>query len=391
MPSPITWSGEQVVRIVGTGLHEDTLRIRPTRLKHQRENRYRLRLPTLCITYADLKFANSIGGEQQRWPASASYGPQFFDPPVVIGPADIERLTWIRGADRVTIGPKETEIEWLAHRELVVPRLRLSLTDPIEAVVEVVHSMIDVAEELRLDVAQYANGRLLGGVEVVKRHPDWKPPEEPRSYDLWIRVIDADRQAPIRKARLVLSRWDGKGFVEAEAADTGADGSIVRTERPPGALEAVALATDGWWAAPRAWRALPGQRVSLLVEASRLKAAEYPGRGSERKLFAARYPWQPGDTWVTVAELFRYRDAEELLHAAGRDRPQGAVEVTLPDWRFTHAREGDTLDAIAKEFGVPRGWAHTPGRCHRPDPRRPLAHEIVAVPTPDFVAGRRRG
>ena len=279
MPSPITWTGEQVVRIVGTGLHEDTLRIRPSGLK-QRENRYRLRLPTLCITYADLKFANAIGGEQERWPASAAYGPQFFDPPVVIGPADIERLTWIRGADRVTIGPKETEIEWFAFRELVVPRLRLSLTDPVEAAVEIINSVIDVGEELRLDLAQYANGRLIGGVQVAKRHPDWKPPEEPPFYKLWIRVVDADRQQPFSDARLVLSHWDGKQFTPLETPSTDAHGSVVRDERKPGELEAVTLAMDGWWAVPRVWRALPGQQLNVLLEAVRLEPAKYPGSGS---------------------------------------------------------------------------------------------------------------
>lgn len=390
MPSPITWSGEQVVRIVGTGLHEDTLRIRPSALK-QRENRYRLRLPTLCITYADLKFANSIGGEQERWPASAAYGPQFFDPPLVIGPADIERLTWIRGAERVTIGPRETEIEWFAFRELVVPRMRLSLTDPVEAVVEVVSSVVDVGEELRLDVAQYANGRLIGGVQVAKRHPDWKPPEEPPFYKLWIRVIDADRQQPFPKARLVLSQWVRKRFTPLETPSTDRHGSVVREERKPGELEAVALAMEGWWAAPRVWRALPGQQLSLLLEAARLERAKYPGQvsGSRRKVFAARYPLQPGDTLATVAERFRYRDADEMLHLGGRDRPQDVTELVLPGWYFTHAREGDTLDAIARDFGVPRGWPRTPGRRHRPDPRVPLEYEIVALPGPDFVSGRK--
>jgi hypothetical protein len=390
MPSPITWSGEQVVRIVGTGLHEDTLRIRPSGLK-QRENRYRLRLPTLCITYADLKFANAIGGEQERWPASAAYGPQFFDPPIVIGPADIERLTWIRGAERVTIGPKETEIEWFAFRELVVPRLRLGLTDPVEAAVEVVSSVIDVGEELRLDLAQYANGRSIGGVQVAKRHPDWKPPEEPPFYKLWVRVVDADRQHSVPEARLVLSRWDGKAFTPLETASTDADGSVVRDERKPGELEAVALAMEGWWAAPRVWRALPGQQLNLLLEAARLKPVKYPGRdpASGRTVFAARYPLQPGDTLETVAELFRFHHVEELLHLGGLDRPHNVAELDLPDWYFTHARNGDTLDAIAKDFGVPRGWPRTPGRCHRPDPRVPLEYEVVAVPGPDFVSGRK--
>jgi hypothetical protein len=387
---PITWSGEQVVRIVGTGLHEDTLRIRRSDLKQQRENRYRLRLPTLCITYADLKFANAIGGEQERWPASAAYGPQFFDPAIVIDRADIERLTWIRGADRVTIGPKETEIEWFAFRDLVVPRLRLSVTDPIEAVVEVVNSVIDVGEELRVDLAQYANGRLIGGVQVAKRHPDWKPPEEPRTYDLWIRVVDADRQQPLPEARLVLSRWDRKRFAPIEVTSTDGGGSLVRDGRTPGELEAVTVAMDGWWVAPRVWRALPGQQLNLLLNAVRLEQTRYPTDiAARRDVFAARYPFQHGDTLAAVADLFRYRDADELRELCGLDRAQVVTEVVLAGWYFTHSRDGDTLDSIAKDFGVPRGWPRAPGRFHRPDPRVPLEHEIVAVPGPDFVSSRK--
>lgn len=391
MASPITWSGEQVVRIVGTGLHEDTLLIRRSNLHQQRENRYRLRLPTLCITYADLSFANAIGGSQERWPTSAAYGPQFFDPPVTIPPSDIERLTWIRGADKVTIGPKETVIEWFALRDLVVPRLRLSVTDPIEAVVEAVNAVIDVGEELRIDVAQYANGRLIGGVQVAKRHPDWKPPEEPRSYDLWVRVIDADRQRSFPEARLQLSRWARRSFAPVESAITDGNGSVERAGRTPGRLEAVTLAMTGWWAAPRVWRALPGQQLHLLLEAHRLEPSAYPAdvAGARREVFAARYPLQPGDSLPTVADLFRYRDTDELRDLCGLDRDVTATEVGLVGWYFTHARDGDTLDSIADDFGVPRGWPRAPGRCHRPDPLLPLEHEIVAVPGPDFVAGRR--
>ena len=390
MPSPITWSGEQVVRIVGTGLHEDTLRIRPSDLE-QRENRYRLRLPTLCITYADMKFANDIGGEQERWPGSAAYGPQFFDPPVVIDRADIERLTWIRGAERVTIGPKETVIEWFGFRELVVPRMRLSVSDPVEAGVEVVSSVIDVGEELRLDVAQYANGRLIGGVQVAKRHPDWKPPEEPTSYRLWIRVIDADRQQPFRKARLLLSQWDGKGFTPLESASTDPDGSLVRDERKPGELEAVSLAMKGWWAVPRVWRVLPGQQLNLLLEAARWCRRSTRSRppGHAARVFVARYPLQPGDTPSTVAELFRYRDADERRRP-GRHRPLGERDRAQPAGLVLHAGP-DRRHARRNRTGLrcaPRP-ATDAGRRHRPDPRVPLEHEVVAVPGTESASGRK--
>lgn len=82
---------------------EDTLRVESN--SREKERQFRLVLPTLCITYAKMDFANCIGGEKANYQASRSYGPAFFDPPVVInGAAEIERLTCIRGADRVVTG-----------------------------------------------------------------------------------------------------------------------------------------------------------------------------------------------------------------------------------------------------------------------------------------------
>ena len=337
MPSPITWSGEQIVRIVGTGLHEDTLRIRPSDVK-QRENRYRLRLPTLCITYVDLKFSNDIGGEQERWPASAAYGPKFFDPPVVIGRADIERLTWIRGAEQVTIGPKETEIEWFGFRELVVPRMRLSVTDPVEATVEVVSSVIDVGEELRLDVAQYANGRLIGGVQVAKRHPDWKPPEEPTSYRLWIRVIDADRQQPFRKARLLLSQWDGKGFTPFESATTDPDGSMVRDGRKPGELEAVTLAMKGLVGGPASVARAARPAPQPVARGGATRADEVPEADLRVSPRSVRGP-VPVAAWRHAVDGRRAVPVPRRRGATppGRYRPPGEPDRAQPAGLVLHA------------------------------------------------------
>ena len=58
----ISWKGKHVFRIAGSRYHEDTLRIDSVRAKG--EELLRLVLPTLCLTYADMAFANAIGGEQ---------------------------------------------------------------------------------------------------------------------------------------------------------------------------------------------------------------------------------------------------------------------------------------------------------------------------------------
>jgi hypothetical protein len=121
----ITWQGSHNFKLNGCAVHEDTLRVKSNYQKSERN--LTLTLPTLCITYADMKFQNQIGGEQKLYPDSAAYGPVYFDPPVVInGEKEVERLTYIRGAERLEIGPKETKIEFHAWNELVIPRLRLS-------------------------------------------------------------------------------------------------------------------------------------------------------------------------------------------------------------------------------------------------------------------------
>jgi hypothetical protein len=399
MTTPIVWAGEQAFRVVGTNLHEDTLRIRSNYDKA--EDVYRLRLPTLCITYADMKFVNEIGGEQLRWPDSVIYGPQYFDPPVEInGQAEVERLTWIRGAHRVVIGPEETEIEWYAFQGVVIPRLRISENEPLEATLQVDNAIVHADRELLIDVAQYADGRNTGGLRVVKRHPDWRePPLRRPTYRLWARVLDFENHRPIVEARVALSRWDGDApspladngaFVPVEEAWTDGAGSIVRDERPADLLEAATLAMDGWRATAKVWRAQPDEPVNLLLTAARLKPTRYPARvrARTRTVYEAAYNLDPGDTLEWLAEAFRYRDVGELSGSNQVAALDPGAPIPLPGWYFVHAQPGDTLDDLAAAFSLDRGWPRTTGRHHRPDPLVPLDHEIVAIPGPDFTVGR---
>lgn len=399
MTASITWKGEQSFRVVGTNLHEDTLRVSSNYDK--REELYRLRLPTLCITYADMKFVNDIGGRQLRWPDSAVYGPKYFDPPIEItGHAEVERLTWIRGAHRVVIGPKETVVEWRPYRGLVIPRLRIGEKEPIEALLQVDNAVVDVEPQLLIDIAQYADGRAIGGVRVAKRHPEWRePPQERPDYRLWVRVVDFENGRPLVEAKVALLRWKGeppspKGhrgeFVPLEEAQTDGTGSVVRDPRPAEVLEAATLAMEGWRATAKVWRAQANQPVNLLMTAARLERTKYPVRvpGAAREISVAAYSLDPGDTLEWLAESFRYKDVSELAGLNKVATLDTGMPIPLPGWYFLQAQPGDTLEGLAKAFNVGPRWPRTTGRHHRPNPSVVIEHEIVAIPAHDFVAGR---
>ena len=53
------------------------------------------------------------------------------------------------------------------------------------------------------------------------------------------------------------------------------------------------------------------------------------------------------------------------------------------------AQPGDRFDGLANTFKLGRGWLRTTGRHHRPNPSVLLEHEIVAIPAPEFVVGRK--
>jgi len=260
MPTTFEWQGKHEFQIAGTDHHEDTLRIKAD--AGHKERLARLRLPTLVITYADMKFKNAIGGEQALYPDSRRYAP-FFDPPVVLTGADIEKKTWIRGAQRVIVGPDVTEVEWFLERTLVIPRLRIG-KESAHAVVEVPKVTIPVDQPLDIAIGQLADGRHVGGLCVMKRHPDWKPAEQPKQYTLAVRVIDAANLHPISQATVAALRWAGRQFVEMERFYTDRLGAVYDTGRPSDGVEAIALDMPGWFAAPQCFRALPGENVNLL-------------------------------------------------------------------------------------------------------------------------------
>ena len=428
----VTWKGSQGFRLTSSGLHEDTLRIVPNYRKE--EMVLRLRLPTLCVTYADMKFQNAVGGEQENYPASAAYGGTYFDPPVEITDVEeIEKLTYIRGARRVEIGPRETLIEFGAWKDLVVPRLRLDERKPAEAELDVPEISLRKEEPLDIRVMQYADGRHIGGVRLEKRHPDFKPRPVKEVYDLWIRVLDGETLTPIPEAVVDIWHWDRKlrtplgrgGFRLDASCWTDGSGSVEVAHRPSGELEAYTVRYPGWRVVPRCLRPLAGQSVRLHMRAwkltpdsvrytwgerdtlqsmtdltghggaeilslNRLKDASdlVPGLRINLPCWVGNYQLESWDNPDQVAAAFGYKDGDGLAASSGlRDLNEyhPSAGLKLPDWRFFLARKGDILDSFDVLFGLPEGSARTVGRVFRPDTRLLFKGETVAVPSARFA------
>jgi hypothetical protein len=431
--SPLVWRGKYEFWLTGTDHHEDTLWIEAN--YKNTEQPLRLTLPTLCITYADMGFANAIGGVQKNYPESSEYGPMFFNPQIEIsGEKEIEKFTWIRGAHRVVIAPETTEIEWYRWNHLVIPRLRLPKKKPVIALLTIEDTRIAVDEPLAIKVKQYADGRQIGSIRVGKRHPDWQPKEIKKEYDLRIWVVDGKTLKPMPEVALNLFRWDpelatpyGKGgFRMIERRYSDGHGTVQDlNRRPSNELEAITLHHPGWRAVARCFRPLPGQPVQILMLAWKLKEdfVRYIWKTSDRlevlgeltgytiedirqrsklsipldlrvgmriKLpcYAATYRMEPCDTFEWLSEVFAYPGVEELTRLNGLDDPadlSGLGEIKLPGWHFFYARRGDSLERIDKMFGLPPGSSRTVGRVHHQDPRLPYESETIAVPTEKFV------
>lgn len=427
-----SWGGSSVFRLNGSGLHEDTLRIKSDRRKH--EQKLKLIFPTLCITYADMKFQNNIGGEQENYPISQAYGPAYFDPPIkIIGEEKIEKFTYIRGAYRVEIGPKETIIEFSSWNELVIPRLRIAPKKPIEASLHIPETDIQVEEPLRVTILQYADGRHIGGVRIEKRHPKWQPSVDKNIYDLWLRVIDGISLQPFPKVRVDIWHWDpkaptpyGTGSFRLDGRIyTNKEGTIHISERPSGELEAFSASLPGRRAVVRCLRPLDGQKVRfhmrvwpLIKDTIQYKwqdrdtledMAQFTGYSAEEILklnqvrseselkpgleivlpcYMATYRMEQWDTFDWVAKTFGYGDAKGLAEVNGlKDEKSftGGEDIILPDWHFFYAREKDILEEIDVKFNLPKGSTITVGRAYHPDSRLPYVGETIAVPTLRFT------
>lgn len=425
----VMWGGAYPFRLNAVAVHEDTLRVTSSYRANKEGLPLRLVLPTLCISYAEAKFQNQIGGQQQGYPQSLAYGPVHFDPPVLIlGEGEVQRLTYIRGAHRVEIGARETVVEFRSDRPLVVPRLRLSRKDPATLEIKVPRTPIAVQQPLRIDVAQLADGRSVGGVRMEKRHPDWKPAPVKEVYRLQVRLTEGGSGQPLVRREVQCLRWDAKtGNLQPDVLlRTDAHGWTKPQQRTSGELQACVARLPGHRVAARCFRPLAGQNVRLHLRAWPLTEALVPYRwrkGDELPALAllcghpveallaanqldvaaglksgqrvilpcwrATYHLEPWDDWDHVAAAFGYRDARGLARSLGLKSMDSLDVVVLPGWNYFFARAGDTLDAIDRMFGLPKGSTRTVGRVHHPDANRPYAGETLAVPTPAMA--RRAG
>jgi hypothetical protein len=431
--SNFVWGGNQEFWIAGTDRYEDTLRIESNYTSI--ENPLKLTLPTLCITYANMNFTNKIGGAQVNYPFSKKYGPKFFDPPVEInGREEVKKLTWIRGAHRVVIGSQKTEINWFVREPLIVPRLRIEKTRSLKAMLTIPDTVIKVDPQLIIRVMHYADGRRIGALQIEKRHPNWKPKEVPKEYDLWIRVINGETMNSMTEVKLNLFRWDPKLFTPYGQGDfnlveekyTGSQGSAHWPNRTSNELEAVTVSLPGWRTIARCFRPLPGQLVRFQMFAWQLKKKDFVqyewkqndvlgemalltgfapqdilksnglidstdlkvGMLVDLPCYAAAYHMEYGDSLEWLAEAFAYPSVEELAKFNGfldSSKLKAVPEILLPGWHFFYARKGDSLEKIDEIFSLPSGSSRTVGRVHHPDPRLPYESETIAVPTNAFV------
>ena len=427
------WEGSYAFQIVGTDLHEDTLRVKSN--YKDRQMPLKFILPTLCITYADMSFQNAVGGEQLEYPESQSYGPIHFSPGVSIsGEKDIEKFTYIRGAQQVEIGPEKTIIAFSSFKDLVIPRLRIEPQKIVNAEIQIPRTPISIEEPLRISVIQYGDGRHTGDVNFEKRHPDWKPDPQKPFYDLSLCVIDGITLQPIPQATLDIFCWDknastpyGKGrFVLDNRQVTDEKGCIHIPGRPSGKLEAYLVRIAGRRSVPRVYRPSAGQKVRThlrswplkkdlisyvwkeedtleklaqftgttpgkILSLNRLKNPKElrPGIRIHLPCFTATYRMEPWDKYDWVGQTFGYENAKGLAQINGYKSIDSLIkaglDIKLPDWRFFYAPKKRTLEMIDQQFGLQKGSTISVGRAYHPEPRMPLPGEMIAVPMPAFA------
>jgi hypothetical protein len=383
-----------------------------------------------------MKFANDIGGIQKNYPDSKVYGPKYFDPKVVInGGKDIEKFTWIRGAEQVLIGQLETHIKWHSWHTLVIPKLRIKAREKIKATIFVPEVRITVSQPFIAKIMQYTDGRHVGGVQMIKRHPDWKPEPVPQDYDLWVRVIDGHSRYAIPEAKVSLFSWKtgdyyNKGEFVLEAYWYTDEMGIINVSGLPCSDKKLVIVEHLKWLT-HTWRfrSLPGQKVKqtfklwqskqiktpyewrvqdtlkdiakftgsrsvTILRMNHLRNASdlKPGQMIEIPCFEATYYAEARDSLEQLVERFCYNGIQELAEANELPKPYRLSqnqELHLPGWRFFQARSDDLFEKLDEQFGLPRGWSRSAQNTLHDNPHRAYQHEVVAIPTQEFVRSHK--
>lgn len=428
MSSPIKWSGRHMFYITGIGNDDDTIRIVGDQRKI--EKLLTLVLPTLCITYADMQFANQIGGVQKKYPDSKEYGPQFFEPPVVISnPKEIEKFTLIRGAKQVTIGQEETKIEFESYRTLIVPQLQIKKKERATAVVNVPEIEIIVTQPFNAKIMQFADGRHIGGVQFTKAHPDWKPKPIPERYDLWVRVIDDETRRALAETKVTLSDWDPNtgNFVEEAVWYTNKMGIAEASNLPCSDKKLLTIEHPPWLSQTLRFHPLPGQKVkrtfklwqnsevtfpyivltdvtvsiqtvaglsrkptATILEMNRVGSLNELKSGQTINIpcYTPTYRVQARDTLEKLAARFCYNNVEELARANKLSKPYKIYrgqQLRLTGWHFFMARVDDQFDKLDEQFSLPKGWIRPVKKVHHDVPNRIHKNELIAIPSQEFI------
>ncbi len=413
--------------ITGVGDEDDTIRIDGGQRKT--EKLLKLVLPSLCITFADMQFANQIGGVQNKYPDSKEYGPEYFDPPKVLeGEKEIRKFTLIRGAKRVTIGPRETVIEFESYRTLVVPQLQIKKKERAEASVRVPEIEISVNQPFNAKIMQFADGRHVGGVQFQKAHPDWKPTPIDERYDLWVRVIDEVDRRALSEVKVILSSWNEEqgAFVEEANWYTNKMGIVEQKNLPCSDKKLLSIERPPYLTQTWRFRPLPGQKVKRTFKLWQNKNVTFPyvwkvgdtikaiatltrtpaatilrmnkvrspdqiktGQTINIPAFEPTYRVEARDTLRSLTARFCYNNVEELAKANHLTKPYKIYRgqrLLLPGWRFFVARSADEFDKLDGEFSIPKGWIRSVRRTHHDKPNRIFRNELIAIPTKDFAS-----
>ena len=262
--STIRWEGKHAFFISGTIHQDDSLQI--TSNAKDMKLPLTLTLPTLCITYADMAFANAIGGVQADYPESQAYGAAYFDPPVTLSrELEIRKYTWIRGAKEVTIGAKETIIRWLPWDKLVIPKLRISAKEPVKALLNVPEVFISVDHPLEVQIKQFTNGRHVGGIKLNKTHPDWNP-EDKNEFDLWAQIVDEETGRAVPETQVNLSTWNEEEsrYVTYKEWRTDKDG-LIRATGVPCQLMMLTVENASYDTMQWEFRPFSGQQIKRIL------------------------------------------------------------------------------------------------------------------------------
>ena len=423
---PIVWEGKHAFYISGTDRDDDTIRIPSSYRKD--ETLYSLTLPTLCITYADMQFANKIGGVQADFPASKVYGKKYFDPPVVLnGTKEIEKFTWIRGAEKVTIGPKVTVVEWWSWHDLVIPKLRIRHKEKVEAIMSIPKVTIAISQPFVAKVQQYTDGRHVGGLQITKRHPSWKVEAKPELYNLFIRIIDGKTRRALPEIPIKLHTWDEQKteFILEATFYTNGLGVVDISNLPCSDKKLIIVEQSPWITQTWRFRPLAGQKVKKTFRLWQASKNKMPyvwrqqdtlssiakltgsnrvdilkmnhihsskeltaGKTIEIPCFEAIYHAQRRDTLERIAEYFCYNSSEELAKLNGLTKPYKIYEdqeLRLSGWFFLKAKHGYMFERVDEQFGISGGWTRPVYRVLHDDPTTAYYNEFIAVPTLKFI------